>query len=215
VLTYYLLVTGGVVAGLALMARWMARLLVSDAFFGSYRAVPLVATGVVLYGAYLVLVSAVARVGKTGSLFPIAAAGLAANAVLCYLLIPLDGWAGGIVGAGLALIGAYVVLLSLMYLRARATLGLLLEFRRLAQLAIVAFAVGFGGEHLLPTEGAGGLLLRAAWWSLYPVGLLVTGFFSHAEIAQLKNARDLLRRARQSRSLGERPDVAQQLHGPE
>ncbi|MBK5230301.1 MAG: oligosaccharide flippase family protein, partial [Thermoleophilia bacterium] len=54
VLTYYLLVTGGVVTALALLARWMARLLVSDAFFDSYRAVPLVATGVVLYGAYLV-----------------------------------------------------------------------------------------------------------------------------------------------------------------
>ena len=40
-----------------------------------YRAVPLVATGVVLYGAYLVLVSAVARMVKTGSLFPVAAAG--------------------------------------------------------------------------------------------------------------------------------------------
>ncbi|MBI4897773.1 MAG: oligosaccharide flippase family protein [Actinobacteria bacterium] len=215
VLTYYLLVTGGVVAALALVARWLARLLVSDAFFLSYRAVPLVATGVVLYGAYLVLVSAVARVGKTGSLFPIAAMGLAANAMLCYLLIPLDGWAGGIVGAGLALIGAYVVLLSLMYLRARAALGLVLEFRRLAQIVVVAFAVGFGGEQLLPADGIGGLLLRTAWWSLYPIGLLVTGFFSRTEIEQLRNARDLLRKARQSRSLGERPDVSQQVHGPE
>ncbi len=215
VLTYYLLVTGGVVTALALVSRWLASLLVSDAFFDSYRAVPLVATGVVLYGAYLVLVSAVARVGKTGSLFPIAATGLAANAALCYLLIPLDGSAGGIVGAGLALVGAYVVLLGLMYLRARAALGLVLEFRRLTQLLVVALAVGLGGEYLLPADGVGGLLSRMAWWSLYPIGLLTTGFFSRAEIAQLRNARELLRRARRSRSLGERPDVTQQVHGPE
>ncbi|MFY9263925.1 MAG: oligosaccharide flippase family protein [Solirubrobacterales bacterium] len=211
VLTYYLLVTGGVVTALALVSRWLARLLVSDAFYESYRAVPLVATGVVLYGAYLVLVSSVARMGKTGSLFPVAAAGLAVNALLCYLLIPeLD-----IVGAGLALIGAYAVLLSLMYLRARATLGLVLEWRRLSQIAAVALAVGFGGEYLLPADGAAGLLERSAWWLAYPLLLLVTGFFSRAELAQLRDARGLLKRARDSKSLGDRPDLMQQVHGPE
>lgn len=215
VLTYYLLVTGGVVTALALVARWMARLLVSDAFYESYRAVPLVATGVVLYGAYLVLVSAVARMGKTGSLFPVAAAGLAVNAVLCYLLIPLEGSLGNIVGAGLSLIGAYLVLLTLMYLRARSTLGLVLELRRIAHITAAALAVSFSGEHLLPDDGAGGLLLRAAWWCLYPLVLLVTGFFSRAEFAQIRNARRLLQRARDSKSLGDRPELMQQMHGPE
>ncbi|MBI5311283.1 MAG: oligosaccharide flippase family protein [Actinobacteria bacterium] len=211
VLTYYLLVTGGVVTGLALISRWLARAFVSDAFFESYRAVPLVATGVVLYGAYLVLVSAVARMGKTGSLFPVAAAGLAVNVGLGFLLIPSEG----IVGAGLALIGAYLVLLTLMYLRARATLGLVLEFRRVAQIAAVAAAVAFGGEYLLPEDGLDGMLLRLAWWLLYPLGLLLTGFFSRAEIDQLKNARALLKRARDSKSLGDRPDLMQEVHGPE
>lgn len=215
VLTYYLLVTGGVVTALALLVRWMARILVSDAYFESYRAVPLVATGVVLYGAYLVLVSAVARMGKTGSLFPVAATGLVVNVVLCYLLIPLEGRFGGIVGAGLALIGAYLVLLGLMHARARTTLGLVLEARRLLQLVAVALVVSFSGEWLLPTDGLDGLVLRTGWLAFYPLGLLLTGFFSRAEIAQLKNARSLLQRARQSKSLGERPDLTQQIHGPE
>ncbi|MFY9487083.1 MAG: oligosaccharide flippase family protein [Solirubrobacterales bacterium] len=211
VLTYYLLVTGSIVTGLALIARWLSKLLVADAFYESYRAVPIVATGVVLYGAYLVLVSSVARMGKTGSLFPVAAAGLAVNALLCYLLIPsMD-----IVGAGLALIGAYVVLLGLMYLRARATLGLVLEWRRLMQIVAVALAVSFAGDHLLPDDGAAGLAARAAWWLLYPALLLVTGFFSRVELAQLRNARQLLKSARDSKSLGDRPDLMQQVHGPE
>lgn len=211
VLTYYLLVTGGVVTGLALVSRWLARAFVDDDFFTAYRAVPLVATGVVLYGAYLVLVSAVTRMGKTGSLFPVAAAGLAVNIGLGFLLIP----SRGIVGAGLALIGAYLVLLALMYLRARAALGLVLEFRRVGQIAAVALAVSFAGEHLLPTDGLDGLLLRGAWWLLYPLGLLITGFFSRTEIEQLKNARALLQRARDSKSLGDRPDLVQEVHGPE
>lgn len=211
VLTYYLLITGGVVTVLALISRWLARLLVSDAYFEAYRAVPLVATGVVLYGAYLVLTSAVTRMGKTGSLFPVAAAGLAVNVVLGLLLIPSQG----IVGAGLSLIGAYVVLLGLMYLRARQTLGLVVEWRRVAQIVTVAFVVSYAGEHLLPTDGIEGLALRAAWWALYPLLLLATGFFSRAELSQLRNARELLKRARDSKSLGDRPDLVQEVHGPE
>ncbi|MGB0873535.1 MAG: lipopolysaccharide biosynthesis protein [Solirubrobacterales bacterium] len=211
VLTYYLLVTGGVVTVLALISRWLARLLVSDEFFDAYRAVPLVATGVVLYGAYLVLVSAVARMGKTGSLFPVAAAGLVANVALGLLLIPSQG----IVGAALALIGAYIVLLALMYIRARQTLGLVIEWRRVAQIVSTAFVVSYAGEHLLPTDGLEGLALRSVWWLLYPLLLLLSGFFSRAELTQLRNARELLKRARDSKSLGDRPDLVQEVHGPE
>lgn len=211
VLTYYLLITGGVVTVLALVSRWLARAFVADEYFAAYRAVPLVATGVVLYGAYLVLVSAVTRMGKTGSLFPVAAAGLVVNIALGLWLIPSQG----IVGAGISLIGAYVVLLTLMYLRARAALGLVLEFRRVAQIVVIAAAVSFSGEHLLPEDGIDGLLLRIGWWLIYPLGLLVTGFFSRGEIQQLRNARALVKRARDSKSLGDRPDLVQEVHGPE
>ncbi|MGH2906702.1 MAG: lipopolysaccharide biosynthesis protein, partial [Solirubrobacterales bacterium] len=210
VLTYYLLITAGVVAALALVARWLVQI-AADSFYDSYRAVPFVAGGVALYGAYLVLTTAVTRMGKTGSLFPVAAAGLAANIALCYLLIPeLD-----ITGAGIALIGAYAVLLSLMYVRARQTLGLVLEWRRLIQIVAAAVIVGYSGEHLLPTHGAAGLIERSLWWLLYPLLLLVTGFFSRAELVQLKNSRALLKRARDSKSLGDRPDLVQEVHGPE
>ena len=117
---------------------------------------PLVATGVVLYGAYLVLVSAVARMGKTGSLFPVAAAGLAVNIALGFLLIPSRGSSA----PASSLIGAYLVLLTLMYFRARAALGLVLEFRRIAQIVAVAAAVAFSGEYLLPEDGLDGLAMR-------------------------------------------------------
>lgn len=211
VLTYYLLITGGVVAALTLVSRWLARLLVADPYFESYRAVPLVATGVVLYGAYLVLVSAVARMGKTGSLFPVAAAGLAVNIGLGFWLIPDHG----ITGAGIALIGAYLVLLTLMYVRARMTLGLVLEWTRILHITAAALLVSFSGEYLLPEDGAEGLLLRVAWWLIYPAALLATGFFSREELKQLRSARQLLKRARDSKSLDDRPDLMEQMHGPE
>lgn len=211
VLTYYLLVTGGVVTALALVSRWLVSWFTSEAFHPAYEAVPLVATGVVLYGAYLVMVSSVARMGKTGSLFPVAAAGLAANVGLGFLLIPDHD----IVGAGLALIGAYLVLNGLMYLRARQTLGLVIEWRRVVQVALVAFVVSYAGDNLLGTEGTLALIERVAFWGLYPLLLLASGFFSREELRQLRNARELLKRARDSKSLGDRPDLVQEVHGPE
>lgn len=210
VLTYYLLVTAAVVTALTLLARWLVQIAASS-YYEAYRAVPFVATGIALYGAYLVLTTAVTRMGKTGSLFPVAAAGLAVNVVLCLLLIPsMD-----ITGAGLALVGAYAVLLSLMYLRARATLGLVLEWRRLIQITGIAVFVGYTGEHYLPTSGLSGFALRSLWWLLYPALLLLTGFFSRAELSQIRNIRALLKSARNSKSLGDRPDLVQEVHGPE
>ncbi len=212
VLTYYLLVTGAVVTALSLLAGPLVRLFTSSPdFYDAHRAVPLVATGVVFYGAYLVLVSAVARMGKTGSLFPVAAAGLVANVALGLLLIPDHG----IVGAGVALIGAYLVLLGLMYLRARQTLGLVIEWRRVVQVVGIAALVVWSGEHTLDDFGTAAVIERCAWWLFYPALLLVTGFFSGEELRQIRDVRTLIKRARDSRSLGDRPDVTAELHGPE
>ncbi len=212
VLTYYLLMTGGVVTALTLLAGPLVRLLTSQAsFYSAHEAVPFVATGVVLYGAYLVLVSAVARMGKTGSLFPVAAAGLVANVGLGFLLIPDHG----IIGAGIALVGAYLVLLGLMYIRARQTLGLVIEWRRVIQIVAVAVVVAFSGEQILAEFGATAVLERVLWWVLYPALLVITGFFSREELRQIKDIRALLKRAGHSKALGDRPDLVQEVHGPE
>ncbi len=212
VLTYYLLVTGGVVTGLTLLAGPLVRLLTSQpSFYEAHKVVPLVATGVVFYGAYLVLVSAVARMGKTGSLFPVAAAGLVVNVIVGLLLIPDYD----IVGAGIALVAAYLVLLGLMYLRARQTLGLIVEWRRVTQIVAVAAVVAVSGEYVLAEFGTLAVIERILWWGFYPVLLLATGFFSRAELAQIRDVRSLLQRARDSKSLGDRPDLMQEVHGPE
>ncbi|MBJ7458414.1 MAG: oligosaccharide flippase family protein [Thermoleophilaceae bacterium] len=212
VLTYYLLITGGIVTALTLLAGPLVRLLTSQPdFYAAQRAVPYVATGVVFYGAYLVLVSAVARMGKTGSLFPVAFAGLVVNVILGLLLIPDHG----IVGAGIALVGAYLVLLGLMYIRARQTLGLVLEWRRIVQIISIAALVAVVGDNLLDPTGTAAVIERILWWILYPLLLLVTGFFSRVELAQIRDVRALLKRARDSKSLGDRPDLVQEVHGPE
>ena len=54
VTTYYLLISGWVVAGLALLGRWVLRVLAAHSYFGAYRALPWVALGWAMYGLWVV-----------------------------------------------------------------------------------------------------------------------------------------------------------------
>ncbi|HEY4427196.1 MAG TPA: lipopolysaccharide biosynthesis protein [Solirubrobacteraceae bacterium] len=182
VTTYYALATGAVVCGVALLGRWMVRLLAASRFFGAHRALTWLALGWALYGLYLVFVVIAGRARMTTRIFPAAATGLAVNIVLLVLLVPHAGAGLGIAGAGLALCGAYVATLLAMYLLTRRLFEVGFEWRRLAHLTLVLAAVAISGELLLPSHGAAGLLERIAWLALVPAGLLLTRFFHPHEL---------------------------------
>jgi O-antigen/teichoic acid export membrane protein len=189
VTTYYLLVSGLVVAGLALLGRWVLRLLAAPAYYEAYRALPWVALGWALYGLWVVFLVIAGRAKVTTRNFPAALAGLAANVVLLLVLVPLLG----IAGAGIALCGAYVVMIAVMHLLTRRAFATSFEWRRLLQLVVVVGGMAALGDVLLPTSGWVGLLARCAVLAAIPVVLLGTGFAHAEEIAQ---GRVLLDRAR-------------------
>src|SRR5437763_2932080 len=97
----------------------MVRLLAASQFFGAYRALPWLALGWALYGLFLVLVAVAGRARVTTRNLPAAAAGLAVNISLLVLLVPRGGANLGVAGAGIALCGAYVAMLAVMYLLTR------------------------------------------------------------------------------------------------
>ncbi len=97
VTTYYVLVSGWVVAGLALFARWIVRLLAAPDFFAAYKALPWVALGWAMYGLWVVFLVIAGRAKVTTRNFPAAFAGLATNVILLLVLVPPLG----LVGAGL------------------------------------------------------------------------------------------------------------------
>ncbi|HWE09344.1 MAG TPA: lipopolysaccharide biosynthesis protein [Solirubrobacteraceae bacterium] len=191
VTTYYLLVCGWVVAGLALEGRWVLRLLAAPAYFGAYRALPWVALGWALYGLWVVFLVIAGRAKVTTRNFPAAIAGLAANVVLLLVLVP----AWGLAGAGVALCGAYIVMLAVMHLLTRRAFSVQFEWLRLAQLAGVIGAMAAAGDLVLPTSGAIGFVSRAAVFVAVGPALLATGF---AHTAELRQARELLARARRA-----------------
>jgi O-antigen/teichoic acid export membrane protein len=184
VATYYVVATGLVVAALTLLGRWALRLLATPQFYGAFEAMPWVALGWALYGLFLVLVVMAGRAKVTTRNFPAAALGLAANVVLLLVLVPPLG----IAGAGLALCGAYVVMLGAMFLLTRRLFAVAFEWGRLGHAVGAIAALTVAGELLLPTHGAGGLLARIGALAAIPAALILTGFFSRAEVAGLRRA---------------------------
>jgi O-antigen/teichoic acid export membrane protein len=202
IVTYFLLLAATIVLALSLEARWVARALAAPEFYESYKAVPLVATGVTLYALYMVLVVVVGRVGRTEFNFPVTATAAAANVGLNLALVPPYG----LVGAGLALVGSYLVMLALMYAVSRKLFAIPFQWGRLARVVLIAGGLYALGELALPTSGAEGLLLRAALVPLFPLLLYVSGFLRPEELGYLRAMWQRLR-ARGEPSAEAREDV--------
>jgi O-antigen/teichoic acid export membrane protein len=197
VVTWFTAGCAFVVAGMWLLSRWIVRALTAPEFFGSYKAIGLVATGAALYALYMVLVVILGRTGRTEFNFPATAAALGVNVALNLALVPPFG----IVGAGLALVASYLVVLALMYGFTQRLFPVPYEWRRLARIVAVSGVLVLIGELLLPTAGAAGLVLRSVLWLAYPLALLATGFFTRGErrwLARLRRPGEL---ALQLRSL--------------
>jgi O-antigen/teichoic acid export membrane protein len=182
VTTYYVLISGWAVAGLALFGRWIVRLLTAPAYYHAYTALTWVGLGWAMYGLWVVFLVIAGRAKVTARNLPAALAGLAANIVLIVVLVP----ALGIAGAGLALCGAYVVMLVVMHFLTRNAFTVDFEWRRLVQIVVVMGGLAAAGDVFLPTHGAVGLISRIAVFALIPVVLHLTRFAHPHELGQLR-----------------------------
>jgi len=191
VVTLFVAGCAWVVAGMWLLSRWIVRALADPKFFDSYEVIGLISTAVTLYALYLVLVVILGRTGRTEFNLPAAISALVANVVLNLILVPPLG----IVGAGLALVASYVVVLGLMYAFTQRLFPVPYEWGRLLRVVFTVAALVGLAELFVPTSGAVGLLIRAALFAAYPLLLLAMGFFTAGErvwLAKLRHPRVLL-----------------------
>ncbi|HEV3230371.1 MAG TPA: lipopolysaccharide biosynthesis protein, partial [Solirubrobacteraceae bacterium] len=202
VATYYALVTGFTVAAVTLLGRWAIHLLAAHRFYGAYAALPWLALGWALYGLFVVLVVVAGRARVTTRNLVAALSGLAVNVGLLVALVdPL-----GISGAGIALCGAYLVMLAVMQLLTRRLFPVSFEWARLGQLVAVLATVSVAGELLLPASGAVGFLLRLGALAVIPLALAGLGFFSRSEVEQARAlVGQIAARPRAQRPGAERP----------
>lgn len=186
-----------VVTGIWLLARWIVRTLAAPEFFDSYEAVGLISVAVTLYALYMVLVVILGRTGRTEFNFPATIAALVANVVLNLLLVPPLG----IVGAGVALVASYVVVLVLMYVFTQRLFPVPYQWGRLLRVLLTSASLVGLGERLLPTDGILGLVARTALWLAFPLALFASGFFTPGERAWLAKLRHPSELKRELRSL--------------
>jgi O-antigen/teichoic acid export membrane protein len=173
------------VAGMWLFSRWIVRALAAPKFFDSFEVIGLISVAVTLYALYLVLVVILGRTGRTEFNLPAAVGGLLVNVALNLALVPPLG----IVGAGLALVASYLVVLGLMYGFTQRLFPVPYEWGRLLRVVLTVAALVGLAELLGPTEGAAGLLLRVVLFAAYPLVLLGSGFFSDEERGWLARLR--------------------------
>jgi O-antigen/teichoic acid export membrane protein len=179
------------VTGMWLLSRWLVRALAAPEFFDSYKAIGLLTAAATLYALYMVLVVILGRTGRTEFNFPATAAALAANVVLNLALVPPLG----IVGAAIALVASYIVVLALMYVFTQRLFPVPYEWSRLLRVLMVSAVLVGLGELLLPTEGFTGFALRLLFALAYPFALLATGFFTRGErrwLARLRHPSEVL-----------------------
>jgi O-antigen/teichoic acid export membrane protein len=177
VVTLFTAACAFVVTGMWLFSRWIVRALAAPKFFDSYEAIGLITTAVTLYALYMVMVVILGRTGRTGFNFPAAIAALITNVVLNLLLVPPLG----IVGAGLALVASYLVVVALMYGFTQRLFPVPYEWGRLARVVLISAILVGVGELVMPTSGAAGLAGRVLLFAAYPLGLLYSGFFTPDE----------------------------------
>ncbi|HSS33879.1 MAG TPA: oligosaccharide flippase family protein [Solirubrobacterales bacterium] len=174
-----------VVTGMWLFSRWFARVLATPEFFDSWEAVGLLSTAVTLYALYLVLVVILGRTGRTGFNLPATLAALVVNIALNLALVPTLG----IVGAGIALVASYLVVLALMYVFTQRLFPVPYEWGRLTRVVLASAALVGLGELVMPTSGFGGFLGRAVLLAAYPLVLYLGRFFTADERAWLARLR--------------------------
>jgi len=186
VTTAYVVVTGLVVCGVALVARYAVHLLAGDpSFYPAQDALPWVALGWAMYGLVVLLITVAGRAKITTRNFPATLAGLVANVILLVTLVgPL-----GITGAGIALAGAYVVILVVLHLLTRGLFHVPFETRRLTATVVSLTAWTVAGVLLLPETGAVGLVSRLAWLAAAPLLLVGVRVITPTELRALARMR--------------------------
>jgi len=183
----YVAFTGLVVGGVALVGPWAVRVLSSrPEYLPAMDALPWVALGWAMYGLVLVLITVAGRAKITTRNFPAAAVGLAVNVALLVALVePL-----GIAGAGIALAGAYVVMLAVLHGLTRRLFVVPYEWAKLGAAVAITGGVAVAGLLAFPDHGLGALGVRFALGAFVAPALLAAArVITPAELRALTGGR--------------------------
>lgn len=199
VVTWFVVLMAGTITAIWLVAPWIVRLIAAPEYFDAYKAVGPVVAGTALYAIYMVLLVVLGRTGRTEFNFPATLAGVVANIALNLILVPI--W--GIVGAAVALVISYGIVLILMYIFTQRLFQVPYEWGRLLKVVGSSAALIAIGEVFVPIDGIGPLAIRIALIALVPAAMFATGFFTDEEkryLAMVRNPQELIEKIKAARA---------------
>jgi O-antigen/teichoic acid export membrane protein len=172
----------GLAALTLLSAPYMA-LTFPESTHDAIPVVPLLATGVVLYGAYLI-VSIGVTIAKRTRMTPLIAAGAGAvNIGLNFWFIPHLG----MIGAGITTVIGFALLAGLQWLNSRRLYPIAFDWERAGRVSAYTAAAIALSVWVLPTTGPVGIPLRVALAAAYPAGLIAIGALSVADVRKVRS----------------------------
>ncbi len=183
VLTYLLAFASWAALGLGALAPWWTELLTSAKYQRAQEAVALLAFAGAVYAGYTVLAIGSGRARRTQLNWIVSGAGAVVNIALNFWLVP----AYGMVGAAISTLAAYVVLFGGMTWYAQRVYPVAYQWRRV----VTVFFAAVGLTVLARVPGlplAPSIVLVA----VYPIVLLLLGFYLPAERARLRRLVPLL-----------------------
>jgi O-antigen/teichoic acid export membrane protein len=185
VLTYYTAIMAFLVLIIAIFSRDYFYFFTPEKFHGAYIVVPLITAAYALNGSFSIV--AVGSIFKKKPVLQIWAelSAVIINIILMFVLIPF--W--GRIGAAWATLGAYLVLTIVMYWFSNRVFSVNYEFKRLAQITIISLLFYWLITSIYqPTIT--NLILRLVIVMIYPLGFLVTGFFSKGELRRINDIKN-------------------------
>ena len=185
VLTYLTVASAWVATGLALLSPWLVDWLAAPAFAPASRVVGPLAFAAVAFGAYIVVAIGIGREKRTQFNWVVTGAAAVVNVGLNLALIPPFG----MMGAAVATVAAYAVMLVGMAWWAQRIYPVPYQWRRVATAAGAGIGLAAAGKLL-----DAGLPLAIALTVVYPLALASLGFLLPVERAGIR--RRLLRRRR-------------------
>ncbi len=177
VLTYYLLVTCGILIGVASMSHEIVYVIAGAAYASAAALVPLILIAYLVQGVYYILSVGVTVTDKTRWVPVVVGAAALVNLAGNYLLIPhFKLW-----GAAWATLISFLCLPVGMWLVARRFYPILFEARRLVVLLAGTAAALVVNIAVIGHRGPVDFVLKLAVILAFPVLLAVMGFFSDEE----------------------------------
>jgi O-antigen/teichoic acid export membrane protein len=179
VLTYLVVIASWLALALGVLSPWLVRVLATPAYYEGGRVVALLAFGGVAYAAYIVMAIGVGRAKRTQFNWVITGAAALVSVALNLALVPEYG----MMGSAIAAAAAFSAMFLGMTWYAQRVFPTPYQWRRVATAAGTGVALTLVGK-LLDVPLAVAIVLVA----VYPVALLVLGFYQPEERARLRRA---------------------------